>query len=110
MKKVCAYIKSHRLEKVIAKLHELPRFPGFTVLDGHGQGHGRGAGGHYAYGQDGLLYHPQRVLQVLCEDDEAEAVATCIARCAHSGLPGDGLVTIEPVDSLRRIRDVGGAA
>lgn len=45
MKKICAYIKTHRVGEVIAALHELPCFPGFTVLDGHGQGHGCGAGG-----------------------------------------------------------------
>jgi len=110
MKKITAFIRAHRLDKVAAALHELPRFPGFTVSDGHGQGHGRGAGGHYAYGQGGLLYHPQRVVTVVCEDDEAEPVADAIARAARSGEPGDGLVVIEPVAAVRRIRATGGAA
>lgn len=89
MREVTAYFKPHRLDPVVSALHELPRFPGFTVFDAYGQGHGRGAGGHYA---------------------EAEAVAETIAGAAHSGRPGDGLVAIEPVATLRRIRDAGGGA
>jgi len=110
MREVTAYFKPHRLDPVVSALHELPRLPGFTVSDAYGQGHGRGACGHYADGQDGLLYHPQRVLVVICEDTEAEAVAETIAGAAHSGPPGDGLVAIEPVATLRRIRDAGGGA
>lgn len=107
MKKICAYIKTHRMDKVIAALHELPRFPGFTVLDGHGQGHGRGAGGHYAFGQDGLLYHSQRLLVVICEDHEMAAVVDTLATAAHSGRPGDGLITVEHMEAVLRIRDAG---
>ena len=110
MKKITAYIKPHRLEKVVEALHKLDRFPGFTVVDGHGQGHGRGIGGHYAYAQEGLLYHAQRVLIVLCDDEEAEAVASAIVAAAHSGQAGDGIVSIEPVTAVRRIRNAGGAA
>jgi nitrogen regulatory protein P-II 1 len=110
MRKVSAYIKPHRLDKIVEALQRLPRFPGFTVLDAHGQGHGRGRGGHYAYGQDGLLYHAQRVVMVLCEDDEADGIAEAMARAAHSGDAGDGLVTIEPVLAVRRIRAAGGEA
>ena len=108
MKKVSAYIKPHRLDRVIAALHELPRFPGFTVFDAHGQGHGRGTGGHYAYGQDGMLYHPQRVLLVLCDDAEAGHIAETIARAAHSGRHGDGLVTFEAVEAIQHTRNAGG--
>lgn len=100
------------MDEAITALHELPRFPGFAVLDGHGQGHGCGAGGHYAFGQDGLLYHPQRLLVVVCEDDEMTAVAGTITTAAHrglagDGLAGDGLITIKHLEAVLRIRDTG---
>ena len=41
MKRLEAFIQPHRLNKVIRALHELPRFPGFTVCNAHGQGHER---------------------------------------------------------------------
>ena len=52
MKRIEAFLPPHRLAPVIHQLHELPRFPGLTVLNAHGQGHGRGAGGHYAYDEE----------------------------------------------------------
>ena len=86
-------------------MHEVPRFPGFTMFDAHGQGRGRGAGGHYAPGSDDLLYHERCVIVVVCEDEEAGPLAELIARAAHTGNNGDGLVTIASVDAALRVRD-----
>jgi nitrogen regulatory protein PII len=107
MKRIEAYVQPHRLNKVVGALHALPSFPGFTVFDAHGQGHGRGAGGHYAYGQDGLLFHEHRVVVMVCEDDEADRLAQTIAQAAHTGRKGDGIVVISEVTQLLRIRDAG---
>ena len=41
MKRIEATLQPHRLTKVVHALHALPHFPGFTVYDAHGQGHGR---------------------------------------------------------------------
>ncbi|MFX9224383.1 P-II family nitrogen regulator, partial [Acinetobacter baumannii] len=72
MKRIEAFLRPHRLGKVIAALHALPHFPGFTVFDAHGQGHGRGTGGHYVYGEDeGVLLHERCVLVVICADEQA---------------------------------------
>ena len=105
MKQVTAFLQPHRLSRVVKALHEAPRFPGFTVFDAHGQGHGRGAGGHYAPGSEGILYHERSVLVVVCEDEEAGPLAELIAGTAHTGTNGDGLVTIAPLDGALRVRD-----
>ncbi|MBL6752617.1 MAG: P-II family nitrogen regulator [Nevskia sp.] len=110
MKQIAACLQPHRLSKVVRALHSLARFPGFTVLDAHGQGHGRGAGGHHAYDDDGLMYYERCVLTVVCEDGEAASIADLIARTAHTGNKGDGIVVITEVSQVLRIRDAGGGS
>ena len=109
MKRIEAFIQPHRLGKVVSALHALPAFPGFTVLDAHGQGHGRGTGGHFAYEpNEGLLYHKRLCLIVICDNGEATAIADAIAKAAHTGKPGDGIVSICDVRQVLRIRGGGG--
>ena len=106
MKRIEAFLQPDRLSRVVAALHALPRFPGFTVLNAHGQGRGRGAGGSYVYGEvDGLLYHSNRMLIVFCEDGDADMISELIASVAHTGHAGDGIVVTSPVSQIRRIRD-----
>lgn len=105
MKRIEAYLAPHRLTAVIHQLHELPRFPGLTVTNAHGQGHGRGEGGHYAYDEDCLTYLDRKLLIVICEDIEAKVIAELIATVAHTGNRGDGIVVISEVSEVLRIRE-----
>lgn len=106
MKRIEAFLQPHRVSKVVAALHTLPRFPGFTVFEAQGQGHGRGPGGRYVYSEfDGVQYQEHRVLMLLCEDADADLIARLIASVAHTGNPGDGLVVITDVEQVQRIRD-----
>ena len=109
MKRIEAFIQPHRLDKVVRALHALPTFPGFTLFEARGQGHGRGAGGHYSYGSDvGLHYHEHRVLVLCCEDTEADVIANVIVKAAHTGNSGDGIVVVSDIARLQRVRDGGG--
>lgn len=106
MKKVEALIQPHRLAKVVAALHALPSFPGFTVVDAHGQGHGRGTGGHYVYEQgEGLLFHKRQLLIVICADDLCDRIVDAIVQAAQTRRQGDGMVAVTDVSQLVRIRD-----
>ena len=105
MKRIEAYLAPHRLTPVVHQLHELPHFPGLTITNAHGQGHGRGEGGHYAYDEDCLTYLDRKLLIVICEDTEAQAIADLIARTAHTGNRGDGIVVISEVSQVLRIRE-----
>jgi nitrogen regulatory protein P-II 1 len=108
MKRIEAIVASHRLSKVVMALHGLPKFPGFTVFEGQGQGHGRGQGGHYSHKPDDrLLYDRCSVVVVICEDDEAKAVAQSVVQAAHTGRPGDGIITISDVAELIHIHGSG---
>ena len=111
MKRLEAFIQPHRLNKVIRALHELPRFPGCTICNAHGQGHGRGTGGHYSFADAEGLHHQARCIVVIyCADEEADSIACTIQRSAHTGHAGDGFVAVSDCPQCLRIRDEGGGA
>jgi nitrogen regulatory protein PII len=110
MKRVEAFLQPRRLAKVVSALHALPVFPGFTMMDAHGQGHGRGVGGHFVHEpNEGLLYHKRICLVVICEDVEAAAIVDAISNAARTGNKGDGLVVVTDTVEVVRIRDARGA-
>ena len=106
MKRIEAFIQPHRLPKIVAALHDLPAFPGFTVIEAHGQGHGRGAGGHFIHEpNDGLLYQKCSYVMVICDDDAENLIVQALASNAHTGTRGDGLIAVTDVSKAIRVRD-----
>lgn len=43
-------------------------------------------------------------VEIFAEKDRANEIAKEIIHAAHTGMPGDGLVAIEPVEQIWRIR------
>ena len=108
MKRIEAMIQPHKLSKVVSALHSLKHFPGFTVFDSHGQGHGRGQGGSFAYDSDqSLLFHRRCVVVIFCEADLSAEIIETIIQAAHTGQAGDGLIGVTDVDALSRIGNGG---
>jgi nitrogen regulatory protein P-II 1 len=104
MKEITAIIQPHTLSRVMHALHALPHFPGLTLLDAHGQGRGRGAGGAFQPTEDEFSFHKKTVLLVTCEAVQADSIAATIAQAAHTGNKGDGIISIKDVASVIRIR------
>jgi nitrogen regulatory protein P-II 1 len=104
MKEITAIIQPHALQRVMHALHALPHFPGVTLLDAHGQGRGRGAGGAFRPTEDNFTFHRKTVLLVTCEAAQADLIATTLVQAARTGNKGDGLVTIKDVAHVIRIR------
>ncbi|MFH1278496.1 MAG: P-II family nitrogen regulator [Candidatus Eisenbacteria bacterium] len=103
MKKVEAYIKAHRLDAVIGKLHEID---GLTGVSSHGiEGFGRGWGtketGHITDSTDHWIPHVK--LEIVCLDEVAPEVVGAIVEGAHTGLRGDGKIYVSPVEDAIRI-------
>lgn len=102
MKQVIAYIKTHKLEDVSLALHQVPGFPGMSVLDARGVGSSRDApqsGSDYSY-----RFRERVKLEISCPDDLVEPIIAAIAQSAHTGLPGDGKIYVLPVEESVRIR------
>lgn len=104
MKEIKAIIQPHMLSKVVRALHELPHFPGLTLSDARGQGRGRGAGGAFKITEDDIDYHRKVILEVVCADDLAANIAETIRQAAHTGNKGDGIIIINELREVIRIR------
>ncbi len=104
MKEVKAILQPHVLTRVIHALHELPQFPGLTVLDAVGQGRGRGQGGTFVLTDDSLFFHKKKLLEIVADDALAPQVIEIIRKTAHTGTHGDGLILVTDIESAVRIR------
>ncbi|RMD67717.1 MAG: P-II family nitrogen regulator [Gammaproteobacteria bacterium] len=94
--RVTAILRNEVLEKVEKRL-EAMGVGGVSVTRVKGFG-------EYAnfFSRECLVSHVQ--LDVFTEGDRSEAIVQAILEAVHTGLPGDGLVAVQPVETLLRIR------
>ena len=95
-RKVTAIIRPDRLEAVEDRLRDLA-VPGISVTKVKGYG-------EYAnfYTPDWMISHAR--VEVFIGEHQAEEVATAIMEAAHTGMEGDGIVAVLPVESVYHIR------
>lgn len=103
MKQITAIIQPHMLGRVEHALHELPHFPGFTLLRAKGHGRGRAADHAWHATEGDIDEHDKVVLLIICPDLLASQLVETIQKNAHTGLPGDGLVVVQEVAQILRI-------
>ena len=95
-RKVTAIIQSSVLEKVERALQESGvRGISVTKVKGYGE---------YAnfYTQDMMVSHAR--IEIFTPAEKAERIAAAIMDAAHTGITGDGIVAILPVEKLLHIR------
>lgn len=94
--KVTAFIRSDALEQVEHHLRELG-VSGISVTQVKGYG-------EYAnfYAHEGITTHAR--VEIFTAAKRVEAAVQAIMDAAHSGLPGDGIVVVQSVDKVYRIR------
>lgn len=104
MKQVKAIIQPHMLQRVVHALHELPHFPGMTVIDVKGEGRGGGKDHAYEATVESIFNTARKLIDVVCADELAAPIAETIQKTAHTGHRGDGLIVITEIIEVRRIR------
>jgi nitrogen regulatory protein P-II 1 len=95
-KKIVAIFRTLELEKVERKVQELGvRGVSVTRVKGYGE---------YSnfFSRDWMVTHAR--LEVFVNTSRAEEIARAIMEAAHTGIPGDGLIAIIPVEQIYRIR------
>lgn len=97
LKLIVAYVREQRVGPL---LEELRAFGVRGVSVSQAQGMGEYINPH---GNHGL--EPHRRIDVMLEASKAQLAAELIMQVARSGLTGDGVVAIMPIESLFRIRD-----
>ncbi|MDX8408350.1 MAG: P-II family nitrogen regulator, partial [Mariprofundaceae bacterium] len=95
-RKVTAILMSERLadvEKALMAMH----VSGISVSQVRGYGEY-----HDFYKPDMMCRHAR--IEIFCGANEADDIARCIIDAAHSGLAGDGIVAVLPVEDFYHIR------
>ena len=103
MKQLKAYVRTTRVESVIAAF-ETEGAPGVTASRVHATG----------YGYDPLdftlspidIHRTPEVakLEVVCRDESVDRLVAVIVAASRTGVPGDGIVFVTPVEQAVRIR------
>ena len=102
MKQIIAVIKPHMLVEVEHAVYDLPHFPGFTLLRSKGHGRGRAPGHAHHPLEWGLDEQDNATLLIVCSNELAPQVVEAIQSSAHTGLPGDGIISVtEAVEVVR---------
>lgn len=96
--KVTAIIRSEVLEKVERRLQELG-VHGLSVMQVKGCG-------EYTdfYSDDCMTTHAR--IEIFISAQRAEIIAQAIMDAAHTGIEGDGIVAVLPVNQVYRIRSL----
>lgn len=101
---IAAYVQPFMLEKVTDALRE-KKIHGVTVIPC--QGFGRRIDGktpHYEDAAVELGYAPKVKIEVICRDEEAQAIMQTIRENAHTGHYGDGKIFAARVTQAVSIR------
>ena len=111
MKLITAIVKPFKLEEVKEALQAFG-VHGITVSEASGYGRQRGHTEVYRGAEYTVDLVPKLRVEVLCEDEDVEALVDVVVKAAVTGKIGDGKVWVTPVDEVVRVRtgETGGAA
>jgi len=103
MKEIKAYIRCQKADEVIEAL-ENDGIKDITLIDVMGVG-------HLADPQTSKYsikcvekYSEVAKLEVVCSDNRADAIANIIKKKAYTGMKGDGMIFVSPVEKAIKIR------
>ena len=103
MKKIEAYIKTHRLNEVIERLHDIEGLTGVSVHDVKGFGRTRGHDEPIKIVDNTINWVPHVKLEIFCSEEINDQVIAAIIDGAHTGLRADGKIYISSVEDAIRI-------
>lgn len=102
MKKIEAYIKSHKLTDVTMALQKIEGLRGMSVLFARGFGRQDAAEKHQKL-DDLMDFSEHTKIEIFCNDDLVEELVDAIDKNAVTGLRGDGKIYVLDVMSAVKI-------
>lgn len=103
MKKIEAYIKAHRLQDVIERLHVVDGLTGVSIHDIKGFGRIRADDEPVRIVDTAINDVPHVKIEIFCATEIADQVIDAILKGAHTGLRADGKIYVTPVEEAIRI-------
>lgn len=102
MKYIIVYLAKHKLDSVLLELGKFKSLPGISVFKSV-EGFGRGRGGHDGSDAAGFNMLHRSKLEIICNDNEVDALVPHIEHSASTGMKGDGKIFVLPVEQAVRI-------
>lgn len=103
MKAISTYIKPHKLSAVTLALHQVAGLSGMSVCDARGFGRGRAKDAPHRIREDLVDFIPSVKIEIVCPDELVDEIVETIRREAHTGLRGDGIIYVAPLEDAVRI-------
>jgi len=103
MKQVKAYIRCKKAEDVLAALENIG-ITGVTLIDVMGMGPLADPNQSKYSLRCIKKYSDLAKLEIVCSDADAEQIVELIRKTAHTGMPGDGMIYVAPVEMAVKIR------
>ncbi len=103
MKQVIAYIKPHKLDKIMLALYAIKGLTGISLLEIQGSGRGYNTAPEFIFDVENYGLEPHIKLEIACHDDKVKQVIAAIQESAHTDLRGDGKIYVLPVLEAIRI-------
>ncbi len=103
MKLVVAVVKPFKIDDVKNVLKNMG-IQGMTLTEAQGFGRQKGHTENYRGAEYQVDFVPKLRVEVLVEDDQAEAVVDAIVSSAATGKIGDGKVWVVPAETVVRVR------
>jgi nitrogen regulatory protein PII len=103
VKKIEAYIKSHRVDEVVDDLRAIEGLTGLSLYTIRGFGRQRDAGKSVHLDESTISGEPHVKLEVFCANLLTETVISAIQKGAHTGLRADGKIYVTEVADAVRI-------
>ena len=103
MKKIEAYIQPFMLQKVTDALHRI-RVHGMSVSEIKGFGREKDES-YPQHSKDYVVEFTSKVrIEIICNDEETEAIVQAIQKSAHTGRKGDGKIVVLDVKEVTSVR------
>ncbi len=103
MKKIEAYIKTHRLQEVIERLHVIDGLSGVSIYDMQGFGRTRESDEPVRIVDTAINGLPHVKIEIFCLNEIKDQVIDAIMEGAHTGLRADGKIYVSSVEEAIRI-------
>lgn len=103
MKMVLAFIQPFKLDQVTHNLEALRQFPGMTVSAVRGFGREKAEFPRNSVQEQLEEFSDKLQIETVVHDEQVDVVIDAIARAAHTGRYGDGMIFVLPVERSLRI-------
>jgi nitrogen regulatory protein P-II 1 len=103
MKEVKAYIQPFMLQKVTDALREI-HVHGMSVSELKGFGREKDESYPHHIGDAVVEFTPKVKIEIVCPDEECDAIVNAIQNAAHTGRRGDGKIFVSTVQVAISIR------